>query len=96
MFEDLGILGATAAEEAKNAKGTAELAEASAPAAMEQTQAPYRVDMALAVHIWPAVQSHRLVRHAFTYIGCTGSARHALRSGMHPKGKGAQAGWTCD
>jgi len=38
-FEDLGRLGAAAAEGATNAKATAELAGASTPAAMEQTHA---------------------------------------------------------
>lgn len=40
-FEELGRLGAAAAEEAAQAKATAELAEAIAPAAMEQTHADY-------------------------------------------------------
>jgi len=46
MLKGLGKLGAAAAEEAMNAKATAELTEASAPVAMEQTQALYRVDIA--------------------------------------------------
>ncbi|KAF8268444.1 NUC091 domain-containing protein [Lactarius quietus] len=40
-FEELGKSGAAAAEEAAQAKSTAELAELSAPAAMEQTHADY-------------------------------------------------------
>ena len=40
-FEELGRLGAAAAEEAAQAKATAELAEATAPAVMEQTHADY-------------------------------------------------------
>lgn len=40
-FEELGKLGAAAAEEAAQAKVTAELAEVAAPAAMEQTHADY-------------------------------------------------------
>ncbi|KAI0253307.1 NUC091 domain-containing protein [Lactifluus subvellereus] len=40
-FEELGRLGAAAAEEAAQAKVTAELAEANAPAAIEQTHADY-------------------------------------------------------
>jgi nuclear GTP-binding protein len=40
-FEELGKLGAAAAEEAAQANVTAELAEAAAPAAMEQTHADH-------------------------------------------------------
>ncbi|KAH9016509.1 NUC091 domain-containing protein [Lactarius hengduanensis] len=40
-FEELGKLGATAAEEAAQARVTAELAEAAEPAAMEQTHADH-------------------------------------------------------
>ncbi|KAI9459672.1 NUC091 domain-containing protein [Lactarius psammicola] len=40
-FEELGKLGAAAAEEAAQAKVTTELAEAAAPAAIEQTHADY-------------------------------------------------------
>jgi nuclear GTP-binding protein len=40
-FEELGKLGAAAAEEAAQARVTVELAEATAPAAMQQTHADY-------------------------------------------------------
>ncbi|KAI0301510.1 NGP1NT-domain-containing protein [Russula brevipes] len=40
-FEELGKLGAAAAEEAAHARATVELAEATAPAAMQQTHADY-------------------------------------------------------
>ena len=55
-------------------------------------------EVRVTAHTWRAVRSHQLVGRAFTYIRCTGSARHTLRehSGIHPKGKDAQAGCTCD